>query len=168
MPVWKNTAKETKAHYATMPIGHVNNIPSMQFIRKFPEILGQNLVHYRWLSVSGNSEIMHCGILIRLMCPLLLCEYALGVDSTLLSLVIPIWSCWYKTMKEIGIYKPTHKCTMMKTSGEMHLFYHAKLLRRNWQKFQMSNALIVDYFVKILLGTNNNKEIIPVHLIRLM
>ena len=66
------------------------------------------------------------------------------------------------------IYKPTHKCTMMKTSGEMHLFYHAELLRRNWQKFQMSNALIVDYFVKILLGTNNNKEIIPVHLIRLM
>ena len=52
------------------------------------------------------------------------------------------------------IYKPTHKCTMMKTSGEMHLFYHAELVQRNWQKFQMSNALIVDYVVRILLWTN--------------
>ena len=51
------------------------------------------------------------------------------------------------------IYKPTHKCTMMKTSGEMHFFYHAELVQRNWQKFQMSNALIVDYVVRILLWT---------------
>ena len=36
----------------------------MQFSLEFPEVLAQNLVCYNGLGVSGNSKIMHCGILI--------------------------------------------------------------------------------------------------------
>ena len=32
----------------------------------FPEILSQNLICYHWLSVSGNSKILHCGIVINM------------------------------------------------------------------------------------------------------
>ena len=35
------------------------------FSVEFPEILSQNPICYHWLSVSGNSKIMHCGILIN-------------------------------------------------------------------------------------------------------
>ena len=51
---------------STIPnvIGHVNNIPTMQFSLEFPEILSQNLICYHWLSVSEISKIKHCGILI--------------------------------------------------------------------------------------------------------
>ena len=37
----------------------------MQFSLEFPEVLSQNLICYHWLSVSGNSKIMYCGILIN-------------------------------------------------------------------------------------------------------
>ena len=37
----------------------------MQFSLEFPEVLSQNPICYHWLSVSGNSKIMHCGILIN-------------------------------------------------------------------------------------------------------
>ena len=38
--------------------------PQGNFSSEFPEALSQNHICYHWLSVSGNSEIMHCGILI--------------------------------------------------------------------------------------------------------
>ena len=47
-------------------IGHVSNIPTTQFSLEFWEILNQNLICYHWLSVSGISKIMHCGILINM------------------------------------------------------------------------------------------------------
>ena len=49
----------------THVIGHANNIPTMQFSLEFPEILSQNFLCSHWLSLSGNSEIMYCGILIN-------------------------------------------------------------------------------------------------------
>ena len=52
-------------------IGHVNNIPIMQFFTGIPEILGQNHVWYQWLSVSGTSKLMHCGMGYSLTCPIL-------------------------------------------------------------------------------------------------
>ena len=57
-----------------VPIGHVNNIRTMQFLLEFPEILSQNLICPHWLSVSGNSEIMYCGKLINM-------PYYTGTDS---------------------------------------------------------------------------------------
>ena len=39
--------------------------PQCNFSQEFPEILRQNLICYHSLSVSGNSEVMHCGILIN-------------------------------------------------------------------------------------------------------
>ena len=39
--------------------------PQCKFSLEFPEISSQDLMLcYHWLSVSGNSEILHCGILI--------------------------------------------------------------------------------------------------------
>ena len=43
-------------------IRHANNIPTLEF----PEILSKKLIRYHWLSVSGNSKIKHCGILINM------------------------------------------------------------------------------------------------------
>ena len=44
-----------------------NNIPTQcNFLLEFPEILSQNLLCCHCLSVSGNSEIMHCGILLNI------------------------------------------------------------------------------------------------------
>ena len=40
--------------------------PQCNFSLEFQEILSQNLKCYHRLSVSGNSEIMNCGILINL------------------------------------------------------------------------------------------------------
>ena len=39
--------------------------PQCSFSLKFSEILSQILIRYRWLSVSKNSKIMDCGILIN-------------------------------------------------------------------------------------------------------
>ena len=49
-----------------MTIGHVEDILTMQFSLEFPEILSQNLICFHLLSVSGNSEIIHCGILFNM------------------------------------------------------------------------------------------------------
>ena len=38
--------------------------PQCNLLLDFPEILSWNLIWHHWLSVSGNSKIMHCGILI--------------------------------------------------------------------------------------------------------
>ena len=47
-------------------VRHVNSIPTMQFSLEFPEILSQNLICYHWLSMSGNSKIMHYGLHINM------------------------------------------------------------------------------------------------------
>ena len=39
--------------------------PQCNFSLEIPKILGTNLIGYHRLSVSGNSEVMHCGILIN-------------------------------------------------------------------------------------------------------
>ena len=44
---------------------HVN-ISTSNLSLEFPEILSQTLICYHWLSVSGNSKRMHCGILINM------------------------------------------------------------------------------------------------------
>ena len=41
----------------------LTTFPQWNFSLEFPEIPNQNLICYHWPSVSGNSEIMHCGIL---------------------------------------------------------------------------------------------------------
>ena len=41
--------------------------PQRTFSLEFPEILSQNFTCYHWLSVSGNSKIVHCGILINML-----------------------------------------------------------------------------------------------------
>ena len=38
----------------------------MYFSLEFPDILSQKYISYHWLSVSGISNIMHCGILITM------------------------------------------------------------------------------------------------------
>ena len=47
-------------------IGHVNNIPPVQFSLEFRETFSQNHICYHLLCVSGISKIMHCGILINM------------------------------------------------------------------------------------------------------
>ena len=44
----------------------LTTFPRCNFSLEVPEILSQNLICYHWLSVSGNSKIMHCGILINM------------------------------------------------------------------------------------------------------
>ena len=58
-----------------LPIGHVNNIPTVHFSLEFPEILDQNLIGKAidWLSLSGISITVHCGILINI--PYWLCSW---------------------------------------------------------------------------------------------
>ena len=47
-------------------IGHVNNIPTMQFFIGIPRnTQSKSFICYNWLSVVGNSKTMHCGILIN-------------------------------------------------------------------------------------------------------
>ena len=40
--------------------------PQCNLSLEFPEIHSQNLLCYHWLSVSGSSKIMHCGILFNM------------------------------------------------------------------------------------------------------
>ena len=44
----------------------LTTFPQCKFKLEFPEILSQNYICYQWLSVSGISEILHCGILINM------------------------------------------------------------------------------------------------------
>ena len=48
-----------------MLCGMLKTFPQCTFSLEFPEILRQNLLCYHWLSMSGNSKMMHCGILIN-------------------------------------------------------------------------------------------------------
>ena len=56
---------------STCPIGNckwglLTTFPQCDFWLEFPGILSQNLICYHWLSVTGNSKIIHCGILINI------------------------------------------------------------------------------------------------------
>ena len=44
----------------------LTTFPQCNCSLEFPEILSQNHIRYHWLSVSGISKIMHCGILISI------------------------------------------------------------------------------------------------------
>ena len=44
----------------------LTTFPQFDSSLEIPELLSQNLICYHWLSVSGNSKIMHCGILINM------------------------------------------------------------------------------------------------------
>ena len=46
--------------------GMLTTFPQCNFSLEFPEILSQNLICYHRLSVSGNSEMMHCGKLMSM------------------------------------------------------------------------------------------------------
>ena len=49
----------------SLKIWDVNNIATQcNLSLEVPEILSQNHIYFHWLSVSGNSNILHCGILI--------------------------------------------------------------------------------------------------------
>ena len=43
--------------------GMITTIPQSRFWSDFPETHSQNLICYHWLSMPGNSKILHCGIL---------------------------------------------------------------------------------------------------------
>ena len=44
----------------------LTTFPQCNFSLEFLEILSQNHIRYHWLSVSGNSKIKHCGIVINM------------------------------------------------------------------------------------------------------
>ena len=44
----------------------LTTFPLCNFSLEFPKILSQNLRCYHWLRVSGNSKIMHCGMLFNM------------------------------------------------------------------------------------------------------
>ena len=44
----------------------LTTFPQCKFSPELPEILSQNRKCYNWLSVSGISKIMHCGLLINM------------------------------------------------------------------------------------------------------
>ena len=46
--------------------GHVSTFPQCNCSLEFSEVLSQNRVWYHWLSVSGISKIVRCGILINM------------------------------------------------------------------------------------------------------
>ena len=52
-----------------LTIVHVNNIPTMQLFIGISRNTQSNCLCYHWLSVSGNSKKMNCGILMN-MCPI--------------------------------------------------------------------------------------------------
>ena len=62
----KDTPDQTYNHYSLHQyMGLFLNLDrACIFSLEFPEILSQNPICYNWLSVSGISIIMHCGILI--------------------------------------------------------------------------------------------------------
>ena len=45
--------------------GVFTTFPQCNFSLEFPEVLSQTFICYQWLSMSGNSKIMHCGLLIN-------------------------------------------------------------------------------------------------------
>ena len=45
---------------------YVNNIPTMQFFIGISRSIQLNIISYHWLSVSGNSVMMHYGVLINM------------------------------------------------------------------------------------------------------
>ena len=74
-------------------LGILTIFPQCSFSREFPGMLSQNLICHHWLSVSGNSEIMHCRILINMPYYSLTHQHKTGTwvdtsDSALL------YSCW--------------------------------------------------------------------------
>ena len=48
--------------------GMLTTFPQRKFSLEFPEILSQNHIGSRCLSVSGISKILHCGILTNILC----------------------------------------------------------------------------------------------------
>ena len=52
--------------------GMLTAFQQRNFSLELPEILSQNHICYYWLSFSGNSKIMHCGILINMPYSLLI------------------------------------------------------------------------------------------------
>ena len=55
-------------------LGMITAFQQCNFSLEFPEILSQNHTCYHWLSVSGISKIMHCGILINMPYSILITE----------------------------------------------------------------------------------------------
>ena len=45
----------------------LQTFPQCNFSLEYPKILSQTYICYLWLSVSKNSKIMHCGILINML-----------------------------------------------------------------------------------------------------
>ena len=41
--------------------------PLCNLLQTFPVVLSQNTICYHWLSMPGNSKIMHCGILLNML-----------------------------------------------------------------------------------------------------
>ena len=65
---------------------------------EFPEIPSQNLICYHWPSVSGNSKLLHCGILINMpfgtMVNLWECSRSLNSQYVDLLLIIGCIRLW--------------------------------------------------------------------------
>ena len=57
--------KEHRINTSSITIGHVNNIPTLQFFTGISRNTQWKSIRYHWFSTSGNSILMHCGILIN-------------------------------------------------------------------------------------------------------
>ena len=71
--------------------GMLTTFPQWNFALEFPEILSQNIISYHWRSVSGNSVMMHNGILINM--PFLILQL-FHVNTMLVEIPHTDWHIW--------------------------------------------------------------------------
>ena len=79
--------------------------PQCNFSLKFPEILSQNLIRYRWLSVSGNFKIMDCGILINMPYRFQFLWNSRRVDYTNIKHYLELRSVTYDSVQSIKLHE---------------------------------------------------------------
>ena len=58
--------KEHRINTSSITIGHVNNIPTLQFFTGISRNTQSKLICYNWLNMSGSPEIMHWWIFINI------------------------------------------------------------------------------------------------------
>ena len=82
--------RNKKAQYWAVAIGHVNNIPTMQFYNGISRNT-RSKSYMLSLTESGNSKIMHCGILINMPYKW---EYQIFMTHLSIWLLNLLSACW--------------------------------------------------------------------------
>ena len=120
--------------------GMLTTFPQCNFSLEFQEILSQNNTCYHWLSVSGSSKIMYCGILINV--PYYLawsgCANQLAGSMEWYSMILKKVSQSYRGFTAFILYDTHVICCCLNSAGkisaiiEFHIDSYIKVVWWLW------------------------------------